>query len=156
MTIKKHINRHRLKSLRRDTGFSQSELAERIGVDRTTISAWENGLCTPRAKTIDQLRSLFNDDIDTPNDSPLRSQVLRDEERKKTEDLAKKIKNIAKTFDEGKCYSITEKNEILNTYVFRYERKDGIHHCFREIHGNWTRTYTDAQLIDKVIKEVNE
>ena len=38
--------------------------------------------------------------------------------------------------------------------VFRYEGKAGIHHCFREENGGWTRTYTDAQLVGKKIKEV--
>ena len=37
---------------------------------------------------------------------------------------------------------------------FRYERKDGIHHVFTETQGDWTRTYTDAQLIGKRIEEV--
>ena len=43
-----------------------------------------------------------------------------------------------------------------NFYVFRYEGKSGIHHKFREARGGWVRTYTDAQLIGKVIKEVQE
>lgn len=38
--------------------------------------------------------------------------------------------------------------------VFKYEGKRGIHHCFRELYGGWSRTYTDAQLIDKTIEEV--
>ena len=43
-----------------------------------------------------------------------------------------------------------------NFYVFRYEGKSGIHHKFREARCGWVRTYTDAQLIGKVIKEVQE
>ena len=39
---------------------------------------------------------------------------------------------------------------------FKYEGKRGIHHCFKEVKGMWTRTYTDAQLIGKQIKEVEE
>lgn len=38
--------------------------------------------------------------------------------------------------------------------IFRYEGKAGIHYCFREIRGGWTRTYTDVQLIGKRIREV--
>ena len=40
--------------------------------------------------------------------------------------------------------------------VFRYEGQQGIHHCFREASGGWTRTYTDAQLVGKRIEEVRE
>lgn len=41
-------------------------------------------------------------------------------------------------------------------YVFKYEGRQGIHHVFREIHGNWTRTYTDTQLIGKRLYELEE
>ena len=65
-------------------------------------------------------------------------------------------------FEEGHCYTITDnlptKNirhfQAVPVPVFRYEGKQGIHHIFREVRGNWTRTYTDAQLIGKKIKEV--
>lgn len=55
----------------------------------------------------------------------------------------------------GKCYQIEVKPSGLpEVYVFRYERKQGIHHMFREVRGEWSRTYTDAQLIGKKIQEV--
>mgnify|MGYP006872985829 CR=1 FL=1 len=38
--------------------------------------------------------------------------------------------------------------------LFRYECKTGIHYVFREVRGGWIRTYTDAQLVGKVIEEV--
>ena len=68
-------------------------------------------------------------------------------------------------FEVGRDYEIisTEsrpnKQDIISpttgmNCVFRYEGKEGIHHCFREIRGGWTRTYTDTQLIGKRISEV--
>ncbi len=57
-------------------------------------------------------------------------------------------------------YSIADDDKILHrltfpfNYVFQYEGTQGIHHCFREIHGGWSRTYTNSQLIDKRIMEV--
>ena len=42
-----------------------------------------------------------------------------------------------------------------NDCIFKYIGKHGIHHCFKEIHGGWSRTYTDAQLVGKDIKEVD-
>ena len=66
-------------------------------------------------------------------------------------------------FTEGKCYKIwggstSVKYSYTNDsrYCFRYEGKRGIHHCFREVRGDWTRTYTDAQLIGKKIEEAVE
>ena len=41
-------------------------------------------------------------------------------------------------------------------FFFQYKGKQGIHHCFTEIHGGWNRTYTDYQLIGKKIKEIKE
>ena len=58
-------------------------------------------------------------------------------------------------FEAGQCYEIDAKpsgREI--PFVFVYERKEGIHHMFREKTGGWSRTYTEAQLIGKKIKEV--
>ena len=71
-------------------------------------------------------------------------------------------------FEVGKCYNITPKNNqrtkkaISKMYdpacgyscVFRYEGRLGIHYCFREIYGDWTRTFTASQLIGKKIMEV--
>ena len=72
---------------------------------------------------------------------------------------------IKHEFEENHCYSITDSPSAGNAdreinpksgkfCMFRYEGKHGIHHCFRETRGGWSRTYTDAQLIGKHIKEV--
>ena len=67
------------------------------------------------------------------------------------------------TFDVGHDYEISQSDklkthDIMNPAtgtgcIFRYEGKRGIHHCFREVRGGWTRTYTDTQLIGKRIRE---
>ena len=67
-------------------------------------------------------------------------------------------------FEEGQNYEISSREghakpqDIMNPAtgtgcIFRYEGKRGIHHCFREVRGGWTRTYTDTQLIGKRIRE---
>ena len=40
--------RHRLMQLRKTVGFSQEHLAERVGVDRSTVGRWEAGLTEPQ------------------------------------------------------------------------------------------------------------
>lgn len=57
-------------------------------------------------------------------------------------------RNYSFRIEKGKTQSAEE------NFVFSYEGKQGIHHMFREIFGKWTRTYTDAQLIRKRVKEV--
>lgn len=65
----------------------------------------------------------------------------------------------ASRFQEGHIYRIraadmTRKDKWESECLFRYERQSGIHYIFREVRGGWTRTYTDAQLVGKIIKEV--
>ena len=69
-----------------------------------------------------------------------------------TEESALKAdrESVRAKFTVGKSYKINNANGC----VFKYEGKQGIHHVFREIRGNWTRTYTDAQLIGAMIEEV--
>lgn len=40
-------------------------------------------------------------------------------------------------------------------YVFTYQGKSGKHHVFKNVSGDWITTFTDPQLIGKIIKEVD-
>ena len=40
----------RIKSLRIEAGYTQPQLAEKIGVSKAVISFWENGVNEPKAK----------------------------------------------------------------------------------------------------------
>jgi putative transcriptional regulator len=41
-----------LKTLRKEKGFSQEQLAARLNVVRQTISKWEKGISVPDAETL--------------------------------------------------------------------------------------------------------
>ena len=41
-------------------GLDQAQFAERLGLTRTTITAWEKGHKPPRAKNIAKMEKLFN------------------------------------------------------------------------------------------------
>ena len=64
--------------LRKATGISQEELAERLNVSRQAISRWENGSALPDAQNILQISKLFgvtadyllNDDYESDSDIP--------------------------------------------------------------------------------------
>ena len=49
----------RIRSLRREKRMSQLYLAEKLGVSRSLVSAWENGSCTPDINKIRVMTMLF-------------------------------------------------------------------------------------------------
>ena len=53
-----------LKNLRKLNKMKQSELAEKLGVNQRTISAWEKGICEPDFNTLLKLKELFNESTD--------------------------------------------------------------------------------------------
>ena len=64
----------------------------------------------------------------------------------------KNLSDLFTRFTVGKHYKIEKE---VDFYVFEYSGMKGLHHCFKEIHGGWSRTYTDAQLIGKKIEEIS-
>ena len=48
-----------LRSIRKSKGFSQEELAARLGVVRQTVSKWEKGLSVPDADILIRIAELF-------------------------------------------------------------------------------------------------
>lgn len=54
----------RIRVLRREAGFTQSELAEKIGVTYRTYQNYEAGVSTPSGKTMSKLSALFGVSMD--------------------------------------------------------------------------------------------
>ena len=52
-----------LKVFRKSKGVSQAELAEYLGVNQRTISAWEKAVCEPDFKAIERLCEFFDEDL---------------------------------------------------------------------------------------------
>ena len=50
----------RIKELRKANGMTQTELAEKMGVTKGTVSTWETDSRKPSFKTLDQLCELFD------------------------------------------------------------------------------------------------
>ncbi len=53
-----------LKNLRLEKGFSQSDLAKILGVDRRTVSAWENKICEPSFEMLGKLCDVFDESLE--------------------------------------------------------------------------------------------
>lgn len=54
----------RVKELRKSRGFSQSELANKLGVSRTTVTMWESSGQCPRLETAVRVASVLGCTID--------------------------------------------------------------------------------------------
>ena len=150
-----------IKTLRQTLGLSQKELGKKLGVRRDTISLWERGITSPTKRHAGNLDAIFADcPPPSENDTtPCRKKRYYNAEEEATKKLAENIKAISRTFTEGQCYTISETPSSANANtiqqsILQYERKEGIHHVFREIRGKWIVTYTDAQLIGKIIRQV--
>jgi len=50
----------RIRSLRESAGYSQSELARKLSVTRSSVNAWESGLSAPTAAYLIELARLFH------------------------------------------------------------------------------------------------
>ena len=54
----------RLRALRTEAGWSQAELAEKIGSDGRQVSRYENGRITPRLEALVRIAETFNVSVD--------------------------------------------------------------------------------------------
>ena len=52
-----------LKKIRKEKGYTQEELAAKVGVVRQTVSKWEKGLSVPDADILRKLAEILNTDI---------------------------------------------------------------------------------------------
>lgn len=54
----------RIKQLRKDAGWSQAELGEKVGTDAGRISRYEAGRITPSAEALVRIAEVFNVSLD--------------------------------------------------------------------------------------------
>ena len=61
---KKNLFSVRLKELRLQHGFSQEELAEKIGIKQNSYSDWEHGKCKPNYEKLEKIADLLEVSLD--------------------------------------------------------------------------------------------
>ena len=54
------MGKQRIKEIRMAHGYSQRDLAEKIGVSSSTVAMWETDKRAPRTKALKRLSELFN------------------------------------------------------------------------------------------------
>ena len=54
----------KLKMIRENAGMSQEQLAHALGVRKSAVSNWEQGIRKPRHELMGQIAALFNSSVD--------------------------------------------------------------------------------------------
>ncbi len=54
----------RISELRTQFGITQSELAKRLGVTRSSVNAWELGFASPQLKHVVEMSKIFGTTVD--------------------------------------------------------------------------------------------
>ncbi len=170
-------NVHNLLSYCIDLGLSFKDLSLRSGISLNAINNYRRGKVMPSVKSYNSLadvlgwRHISTLDCKVPKQKQAGKKRAKYKVSKNYEaisidysDAPKIPLPIAFSFAEEHCYRIFTTGNIKSipqrnltweqSCIFRYVKKEGIHHMFREIRGGWSRTYTDAQLIGKTIMEV--
>lgn len=58
------MNFNNLKLLRKQYGFTQEQIAEKLGVSRQTIAKWERGECLPDIENVIALANIYEVTVD--------------------------------------------------------------------------------------------
>lgn len=83
----------RIANLRREKGYTQEELAEKLSVSPQAVSKWENDISCPDIMLLPEIAKLFNVTVDAllgcEPEPPV--QLVPQEQRRKMEDLMLRI-----------------------------------------------------------------
>ena len=88
-----------IKELREDAGYSQSQLAKKLDVTRSSVNAWEMGISAPTTQYIVALAKLFHVSTDYLLGLESDRKINLDDYNKTEIEL---IYNLLKYFDEQK------------------------------------------------------
>ena len=58
------VKRLSIKQMREKCGMTQNDLAEKLGLDQSTVCLWETGKTQPRTKLLPKIAELFNCTVD--------------------------------------------------------------------------------------------
>lgn len=137
-TMAKETFGQRLSRIRKEKGFTQNEIADKVGVTSQAVSKWENDLASPDIDILLKLSEIFDISVDELLGKETKKTVLNDKPSKK--DIDKMIFKIIVTSadgdkvnvnlplalvkalmdkDSGKINIVSSKNDALQNVDFR-------------------------------------
>ena len=104
---------NRLQKLRKENGYSQEELADKLGISRQAVSKWERAESSPDTDNLIILARLYNVSLDELLSDTETSEEIK--ERIKDKDNSNNSDTIKLTDDEGQSVVIKGKSvKFLN------------------------------------------
>ena len=103
---------NRLQKLRKENGYSQEELADKLGISRQAVSKWERAESSPDTDNLIILARLYNMSLDellydSESDDEIRERTI-DKENENTESIHISDGTIKLTDDEGQTLEISD------------------------------------------------
>ncbi|MGM0239440.1 helix-turn-helix domain-containing protein [Enterococcus sp. AZ103] len=107
---------NRIKSLRKEMGWTQNDLATKINVSQQTIGSWEVGRAEPNSEVLIKLSELFGVTVDYLLGKTDKKQIINEDNKKEytATDLDKMLDN-AMSFD-GEPMSDHDR-EVIRAYL---------------------------------------
>lgn len=92
---------NRIAELRKKRGFTQEELAVRLGLSSQAVSKWENDLSYPDILLLPELAKLLETTVDAllTGEQPPETRIMPPEARKPVEDLLLKMRVVSANGD---------------------------------------------------------
>ena len=106
---------NRLQKLRKENGYSQEELADKLGISRQAVSKWERAESSPDTDNLIILARLYNMSLDellydNESDEEIRERIKDKEETKEnsTDGIKVEKNSVSLTDDEGQTVKIED------------------------------------------------
>lgn len=103
----------KLFSIRRESGLSQEELADKLEVSRQAVSKWETGQVMPEISKMVQISELFNVSLDYLLKDSVIEKSSNTRTNSDTEKLINKLDKIANVISDRVVYEYKSKKKIF-------------------------------------------
>ena len=142
--------KNNLKALRKSLGLSLIELAKKTNVPILFLRGLEHNSLPEGVRKLQRSYCYINN---IQRFFALNCLTFSEEQKEKNKSYSFNVGNVYRIWLSSK-YNPKTSPSHEEDFDLTYIGKQGKHHIFKAIHGDWTRTYTDAQLIGKSIQEV--